>query len=215
MTYQINSSLPTVEAVVQAFADESVDFDADIFDAYLKAYPQHGDRLKSYAQVWLMSSRASSSEIADANIPEEKVLTAQSRMLMAWEGASTSSELLGSAEAVKGLSQFDGSEGLKALTKVLLESDDENESPLAMEYLDLGLNLVPRRFNRRVGNRIHCDMENVPQALALYRTQTQAQMHFSAKGKPEIASIRTWADAVNELPVSDERKRELLRDDDE
>ena len=212
MTHQIDSGLSNADAVVQAFSDASMEFDADILDAYLKTYPDYEERLKSYAQVWLMSVPAAADDIADTAVPADRMLRAQSRMLMAWESGFTAPEAADPAEAAKALGQFAGDQGLKNLTSVLFDSEDEDEGALAMEYLDMGLSKVPRRIDERLAGRIGCSVAYVAQAMATYRSQAQSQTHYSARDKPEVARRRTWAEAVNDLPVSDERKKELLQD---
>jgi hypothetical protein len=211
MTHQIEMGLRNADAVVQAFADASVEFNAQLFNAYLDAYPEHADRLKGYAQVWLMSSRASAQEITDQEIPAEEMLKAQSRLLMIWEQACEPSETVDVEAAARRLDEFAGDEGLRTLTRSLLGSEDEAEDILVMEYLDPGLSEEPAWIRLRVAERIRCPVELVPDALARHRAQPHT--HFSAKDKPECPPIRTWADAVKELPVGERRKVELLRDD--
>src|ERR1700722_12066234 len=102
MTHQIQLGLRNADAVVQAFADASMTFDAQILNAYVDAYPEHADRLKSYAQVWLMASRASTQEIW-SQIPNDEMLRAQSRLLMVWEQACEPSETNDVDEAARRL----------------------------------------------------------------------------------------------------------------
>jgi hypothetical protein len=211
MTHQIEMRLRNADAVVQAFADASVKFDAQVLNAYLDAYPEHADRLKSYAQVWLMSSCASAQEITDQEIPVQEMLRAQSRLLMIWEQACELSETEDVEEAARRLDEFAGDEGLRTLTRSLLGSEDEAEDILVMEYLDPGLREEPASIRLRLAKRIRCPVELVPYALARHRAQPHT--HFSATDKPECPPIRTWAEAVKELPVGEQRKMELLRDD--
>jgi hypothetical protein len=211
MTHQIQLGLRNADAVVQAFADASMTFDAQILNAYLDAYPEHADRLKSYAQVWLISSRASTQEIWSQAIPDEEMLRAQSRLLMVWEQACEPSETDDVAEAARRLDEFAGEEGLRVLTRSLLKSEDESEDILVVEYLDPGLKDEPASIRRRLAESIRCPARLVPNTLARHREQPHT--HFSAKDKPECPSLRTWAEAVKELPVSEQRKAELLRDD--
>lgn len=213
MTYQITEGLTTADAVVQAFAYASEDFDADIFAAYLKAYPHHGERLKSYAQVWLMSRPASAREIAETTVPEDRMLTAQSRLLMAWERSFADSGAVDIAAAAKEFEQFSGDKGLNDFAQILLDATDDAAIELAAEYLDLGLNKVPRRRELRIAHRTGLPVEHVPLAMASYRHQAQAHVFHSAKDKPAIPPIRSWEDAVRSLDVGDDRKRELLTDD--
>lgn len=211
MTHQIQLGLRNADAVVQAFADASMTFDAQILNAYLDAYPEHADRLKSYAQVWLMSSRASAQEIWDQEIPDDEMLRAQSRLLMVWELACEPHDTNDVDEAARRLDQFAGDDGLRTLTRSLLGSEDATEDILVMEYLDPGLTEEPASIRRRLAERIRCPMDLVPQALAQHRAQPQT--HFSARDKPECPPTRTWAEAVRDLPVSEQRKAELMRDD--
>ena len=211
MTNQVNTGLRSADAVVQAFADASVEFDVQVFKAYLDAYPEYGDQLKSYVQVWLMSSRATAEEIVEQVIPADQMLKAQSRLLMVWERAHEAGETQDEEEVAKRLNEFDGEEGLRALSKALLDSEDEEEDTLVMEYLDPGLREEPRRIRKRLADRLRCPPELVQGVLERHRTQNQP--HYSAKGKPEVVRLRKWADAVHDLQVSDERKKELLRDD--
>lgn len=213
MTYQITEGLTTPDAVVQAFACASEDFDADIFAAYLKAYPHYGERLKSYVQVWLMSRRASSGEIAETTVPEDRMLSAQSRLLMAWEQNFADVGAVDIAAAAKTFEQFSGEEGLNDFAQTLLDSTDDAATELAAEYLDLGLSKVPKQRELRIARRTGLRVEHVPLAMASYRNQAQAQMFHSARDKPAIAPIRSWEEAVRSLDVGDDRKRELLTDD--
>ena len=158
-----------------------------------------------------MSSRATAEEIAEQDISIEQMLKAQSRLLTVWEQAHETEETQDEEEVAKRLNEFNGEEGLKALSKALLDSEDEKEDTLVMEYLDPGLREEPKRIRRRLAGRLRCAPDVVPRALERHRAQHQP--HFSAKSKPEIIRIRTWADAVKDLRVSNERKKELLRDD--
>ena len=213
MTHQIERGLTTADAVVQAFAHASEDFDADILDAYLKEYPHHAERLKSYAQVWLMSRRASPDEIAETTVPADRMLRAQSRMLMAWEQSTAETGTVDFAAAAAVFHQFSGGDGLKSLAQILLDSMDDDESVLAVEYLDIGLKNVPVRREKRVANKVGIPFELLPQAMAKYRSLGQAQTFHSARDKPLIVPLRSWEEAVADLPVSEERKKELLQDD--
>ena len=213
MTHQITGVLTTADAVVQAFAHASEDFDPEIFDAYLKEYPHHGERLKSYAQVWLMSRRASPDEIAETTVPADRMLRAQSRMLMAWEQSTAETGTGDVAATVAAFQQFSGGDGLKSFAQILLDSKNDDESPLAMEYLDIGLRNVPVRREKRVANKVGISLELLPQAMAGYRSLGQAQTFHSARDKPAIVPLRSWVEAVRDLPVSEARKKELLQDD--
>lgn len=210
MTHQVKTGLHSADAVVQAFADASVEFDTQVFNQYLVAYPEYAERLKSYAQVWLMSSRASPEEIAGQNISVEQMLKAQSRLLLVWEQAHAADESQDEGELAKRLDKFEGDEGLRGLRKALLDSENEAEDTLVMEYLDPGLRNEPRWVRKRLADRLRCTPELVPRVLRVHRTQHQ--QHYSAKSKPEVVLLRTWAEAVQDLPVSDERKKELLRE---
>lgn len=211
MTHQIQQGLRNADAVVQAFADASTTFDAQILNAYLDAYPDYADRLKSYAEVWLMSTRASFQEIFEQEISDDEMLKAQSRLLMIWEKACEPGETDDINEAARRLDEFAGEDGLRNLTRALLESDDETESILVMEYLDPGLTDEPAWIGRRLADQIKCPVALIPQVLAQHREQPHT--HFSSKEKPECPPLRTWTEAVGELPVSSHRRMELLRDD--
>jgi hypothetical protein len=210
MTHQVHQGLMTADAVVQAFADASVEFDAGILNSYLATYPQFGDRLKEYVQVWLMSIRATPQEIADQEISPGQVLKAQSRLLAAWESAWAGKVGNDAGEVAKRLDEFSGEKGLGELRSVLLKSADPQEDALVIEYLDPGLKCEPRWINRRLADRLRCPPALVPAALLIHRGQQPT--HYSAKEKPHETSLRTWAEAVAELPVSEARKSELLRE---
>jgi hypothetical protein len=158
-----------------------------------------------------MSARASVQEIWAQTVPDDEMLRAQSRLLMVWEQTCETSETDDVDEAARRLDEFAGEEGLRALTQCLLGSEDESEDILVMEYLDPGLKDEPASIRRRLAERIRCPVRIVPNALARHREQPHT--HFSAKEKPECLPIRTWAEAVNALLVSEQRKAELLRDD--
>lgn len=213
MNHRINRELPDAETVVQAFADASVNFDQEIFQGYLESFPQHADRLKRYAQMWLMSNRASASEIAEQDIPMDEMLQAQSKLLTLLHQNTGSEPTADEAVVVQRLASFTGTEGLHDLSRSLFGDDFEgDEELLAMEYLVPGLTNEPRRIQRRLANRLQCPPEVAMRALKTH--QASRQLHFSAKKKPSIGKIRTWQEAVLALEISEERRCQLLQDDD-
>jgi hypothetical protein len=213
MNHRINRELSDAEAVVQAFANASVNFDQEIFQGYLESFPQHAERLKRYAQVWLMSNRATATEIAEQDIPMDEMLRAQSKLLALLQQNARGEPMADESEVVQRLASLTGPEGLRDLSCSLFGDDfEEDEELLAMEYLAPGLRNEPRRIQRRLANRLQCLPEVAMRALKTH--QAGHQLHFSAKKKPSIREIRTWQEAVAALEISEERRRQLLLDDD-
>lgn len=209
MKHQIDTTLSDADAVVRAFADASKNFDKDIFGAYVQAYPALKERLTSYANVWLLSVRASTVEIYSQDIPADALLKAQSRLLAVWENANRSMKITDVAQAAGQLDRFCGEEGLKQLTKLLLRGVEDDEDVLVMEYLDPGLLDVPFRVNCRLAEELNCEPSLVPHVLEHHRMEQRAQM--SAQNRPAIGTTRTWEQAIAGLSISSQRKIELLK----
>jgi hypothetical protein len=215
MTHYINTELRDADAVVRAFSDASVEFDPDILQQYLLAYPQHAERLKRYAQVWLMSNRASTEEINAQDISTEEMLPVQSRLLALWHNVpvpqSTNED---EGEVLKRLAALASGEAVGALTRKLLLSDDEAEEPLVIEYVRRGLTNEPRQVRARLANELKCSPLLAAQILQKYSASSVGNQTFhSSKVKPVLRPPRTWQEAVEELEISEQRKRQLLTDD--
>lgn len=212
MKPQIEKDLQSADAVVQAFSHASTDFDADVFEAYISAYPQYEDRIKKYAEIWLLAKRASQDEIENQDIPVDEALKIQSYLLQVWD--SKTAQGVGTAELneyVERLYAYQGDEDLQKLTTAVFGEGEAGEEILLMEYLQQGLRDVPKWISRRLSEVLGCAESAIAKVLERYVHLHQEEAFYSSKEKP-ILIVRTWQEAVEELTVSDARKSQLLLD---
>jgi hypothetical protein len=213
MTNYIRSDLRNADEVIEAFSNATIEFDQIIFQQYLLTYPQYAERLKRYAQAWLLSTRASEEEINSQDIPLDEMLPIQSRLLALWQKSSVTEFTNDEQEALRRLTKAANRDGIASLTRKVLKSESEEEEPLMIEYFRRGLEGVPRFINARLGHELNCGAGVLLQALSKYRTASVGnQMFHSADAKPTIRPPRTWREAVEELDVSEIRKSELMAD---
>ena len=199
----------SLDEVLREYSDATENFDADILDEYLNRYPDYAERLRNYASVWLMSSFATPDEIASEVVPDQEMLVMQSKLLSRLHSLKPSKEqtkdigkVIERLNSIKGIEEFD-----RVTRKVLGNLESEEEELLIEEYLDPGLEKEPSWIKERLSQVLGCLPEVIPVALFQYRLQVSH--HYSSTGKPVKKKPRSWVDAVEELTVSNERKKTL------
>jgi len=199
----------SLDKVLREYSDASENFDADILGEFLNRYPEYAERLRNYASVWLMSRCATAEEIASEVVPDEEMLPIQSRLLSrlySLKDSQAQTEDLGVVierlKDIKGAQEFD-----RIALAVLGDFESDEEELLIAEYIDPGLVEEPSWIKEGFGKVLGCLPELVPVVLVEYRSQFTH--HYSANGKPVKSEPRSWADAVESLSVSKERKKML------
>lgn len=195
--------------VLEEFYASAVEPTADHIAEFVNRYPQYATEIGEFAALWLVTPEATDTDFEQAAVSETEADLLQSRLVNTLHDLRASDGLPASdAELQTTLSALATIKGAKVTMDVARRLNLVDAPGVVVDLVGGGIIDPPRRYVRLLAERFAVSVDALNVALQSMFAPTP--VHFSASVKPHTAQRRTWVEVVEELPVSDERKRELL-----